>query len=412
MVIATERVGTMSCNPLNRFVLRVGMPLASSAVAGALAAAMPIVAHAATLTTIHNFAGASDGSNPVDGLLLGANGAFYGTTSTGGPSGLGVVFQMGAKGHETVLHGFLGGADGATPNGGLIEAGGNTLFGTTTGGGAHGAGTVYSVQGTNETVLYSFAGGAGDGATPLAGLLSDSKGNLYGTTSAGGPAGTGTVFELLAPTSKTGAWTEKVLYSFAGGTDGATPVGRVSLDSAGNVYGTTSLGGTNGYGTVFELQAGSWHETILHNFVNGNDGGTPYAGLVADKQGNFYGAATQGGVNGGGTVFELSPSQGGYTFSVPASVPGWGISGTFRDVLLDKNGVIYATTHCDGNGSGSIYELTRSGGVWTYTILFNFNGNTNGQYSISNLSRKGKTFFGTTIGGGANSAGTVYAFTP
>lgn len=398
----------MSCKPLNRFLLGACMPIAACALAGA----MPIAAQAATLTTIHNFAGTTDGSNPVDGLLLGANGTFYGTTSTGGPAGLGVVFKMSAKGQETVLHGFLGGADGAAPNGGLIEGAGNTLFGTTTGGGAHGAGTVYSVQGSTETVLYSFAGGAGDGATPFAGLVADSTGNLYGTTSAGGKAGTGTVFELVAPSVKGGAWTEKVLYSFAGGTDGATPVGRVAFDKIGDLYGTTSLGGTSGYGTVFELQAGTWHETVLHNFVNGNDGGTPYAGLVADASGKFYGAATQGGVSGGGTVFELAPTKVGFTFSVPASVPGWGISGTFRDVLLDKKGVIYATTHCDGNGSGSIYELTRSAGVWTYTVLFNFNGGSNGQYSISNLSRKGKTFYGTTIGGGSNGAGTVYAFTP
>ena len=144
----------MSCKPLNRFLLGACMPIAACALAGA----MPIAAQAATLTTIHNFAGTTDGSNPVDGLLLGANGTFYGTTSTGGPAGLGVVFKMSAKGQETVLHGFLGGADGAAPNGGLIEGAGNTLFGTTTGGGAHGAGTVYSVQGSTETVLYSFAG--------------------------------------------------------------------------------------------------------------------------------------------------------------------------------------------------------------------------------------------------------------
>jgi uncharacterized repeat protein (TIGR03803 family) len=386
-----------------RFLLGACLPIAAGAV--------PAAAQAATFTTIHNFAGSSDGSSPVDGLLLGAGGSFYGTASAGGPAGLGVVFQMSAKGHETILHAFAGGADGATPNGGLIEVG-NALYGTTTSGGAHGSGTVYSVQGGSETVLYSFAGGASDGATPFAGLFADAHGNLYGTTSGGGPAGTGTVFELVAPAGNTGAWTEKVLYSFAGGTDGATPVGRVTLDAAGNVYGTTSSGGTNGYGTVYELQAGSWHETILHNFVDGSDGGTPYAGLVADASGKLYGAATQGGINGGGTVFELAPSNGGFTFSVPASVPGWGISGTFRDVLLDKSGVIYATTHCDGNGSGSIYELTRSGGAWTYTVLFNFNGGSNGQYSISNLSRKGKTFYGTTIGGGSNGTGTVYAFTP
>jgi len=403
----------MSCKTLNRILMGACMPACMTALAGALGA-MPGAAQAGTLTTIHNFAGAADGSSPVDGLMLSASGAFYGTTSGGGAAGLGVVFRMGSLGHETVLHSFMGGTDGATPNGGVIEGAGNTLFGTTTGGGAHGAGTVYSVQAGKETVLYSFAGGSGDGATPFAGLVLDAGGNLYGTTSAGGKAGTGTVFELVAPAVKNGPWTEKVLYSFAGGTDGATPVGRVAFDSSGRIYGTTSTGGTKGYGIVFELQpsGSSWTETVLHNFADGTDGGTPYAGLVADASGNFYGAATQGGVNGGGTVFELSPVSGGYTFSVPASVPGWGISGTFRDVLLDKSGVIYATTHCDGTGSGSIYQLTQSGGAWTYTVLFNFNGGSNGQYSISNLALKGKTFYGTTIQGGSNGAGTVYAFKP
>jgi uncharacterized repeat protein (TIGR03803 family) len=383
-------------------------------VAGTVLAAAPLVAQGATLTTIHNFTGGPDGASPVDGLLVGANGLFYGTASAGGTAGLGAVFQMNAKGHVKVLHGFVGGTDGASPNGGVIQDAGATLFGTTTAGGAAGAGTVFSVHGESEAVLYSFAGGSKDGAEPQAGLAADAKGNLYGTTSAGGVAGTGTVFELVKPKIKDGTWTEKLLYSFAGGTDGAVPVGRVAFDTAGNIFGTTSQGGTAGYGTVFELQQGAngWQETTLHEFLDGTDGGTPYAGLVADASGNFYGAATQGGANGGGTIFALLPANGGYTFSVPASVPGWGISGTFRDVLLGANGVIYATTHCDGNGSGSIYQLTQSAGVWTYTLLYNFTGGADGQYSISNLVLKGNSFYGTTIGGGANGAGTVYGFTP
>jgi uncharacterized repeat protein (TIGR03803 family) len=384
--------------------------------AGALIGVLPVAAQAGgALATIHNFAGADDGSNPVDGIMLGADGNFYGTTTSGGTGGLGVVFKMTTKGAETVLHSFQGGnTDGATPNGGVIEAASGTLFGTTSGGGKNGAGTVYSVTGTTETTLYSFAGGAADGATPLAGLVMDASGNLYGTTSAGGASGTGTVFELVAPAVQNGAWTEKVLYSFAGGTDGATPVGRVAFDTAGNLYGTASQGGSSGYGTVFELQptTGAWHEVVLHEFLDGTDGGTPYAGLVSDASGKFYGAATQGGAKGGGTIFILSPVTGGYKFSVPASVPGWGISGTFRDVLIPRSGIIYATTHCDGNGSGSIYKLTQYGAVWTYSVMFNFNGGSNGQYSISNLILIGKTYYGTTIGGGSNGAGTVYAYTP
>jgi uncharacterized repeat protein (TIGR03803 family) len=381
-------------------------------VAGAIVAATPLASQAGTLTVVHNFTGGTDGGSPVDGLKLGPNGTLYGTTSAGGAAGLGAVFQI-ATGSQTVLHSFQGGADGANPNGGVIINASGTLFGTTTGGGKSGAGTVYSVQGTTETVLYSFAGGTHDGSYPQAGLVRDAKGNLYGTTSAGGASGNGTVFELTPPKSKAAPWTEKLLYSFGTGTDGAAPVGRVILDAAGNLYGTTSAGGTGGYGTVFQLQAKpTWKENILHNFQNATDGNTPYAGLVADASGNFYGAATAGGTSGGGTIFELSPSNGSYNFSVLASVPGWGVSGTFRDVLVGPN-VIYATTHCDGaNSAGSIYRLSRTGGTWTYKVLYNFTGGSDGLYSISNLVAMGGQLYGTTIGGGAHGGGTVYAFKP
>jgi uncharacterized repeat protein (TIGR03803 family) len=381
------------------------------ALAGGLLAAMPCASWAGTLTVVHNFTGGSDGGGPVDGLLVDAKGSLFGTTSGGGAAGAGTVFLVDTHGTQTVLHSFQGGADGATPNGGLIQDAGGTLFGTTTAGGTAGAGTVYSMRGKTERVLYSFAGGTADGATPQAGLVRDASGKLYGTTSAGGASGHGTVYQLIP--GKGGTWTEKVLYSFAGGSDGAVPVGRVALDSAGNLYGTTSEGGTFGSGTVFQLAAqANWKENILHTFQNTNDGYTPYAGLVADAAGNFYGAATGGGSNGGGTIFELSPSNGSYNFSVLASVPGWGVSGTFRDVLVQPNGVIYATTHCDGNGAGSIFELTQSGGVWTYTLLYNFTGGSDGQFSISNLVLKGNQLYGTTIYGGSKGAGTVYAFTP
>lgn len=406
--------GTMSTEARKHLSIATLVP----ALAGAALAAMPLASWAGTLKVVHNFTGGGDGGSPVDGLMMDAKGTLFGTTSAGGAAGLGTVFKMAGQGTQKVLHSFQGGSDGATPNGSVIENASGTLFGTTTAGGASGAGTVYSVRGKTETVLYSFAGGTGDGSYPQAGLVMDGTGNLYGTTSAGGASGKGTVFELIAPPSgfkaKTGAWTEKVLYSFGAGTDGASPVGRVVFDSAGNLYGTTSAGGTGKYGIVFQLQANAnWAENILHTFQNADDGSTPYAGLVADASGNFYGAATAGGSNGGGTIFELSPSNGGFTFTVLASVPGWGVSGTFRDVLLQPNGVIYATTHCDGaNSAGSIYELTLSGGVWTYNVLYNFTGGKDGLYSISNLVLKGGALYGTTIGGGAKGAGTVYAFSP
>ena len=392
---------------------RLGTLICAFMSTAALAAMTVQSAHAQTFNVVHNFGSGSDGGNPVNGLMMRSSGGLFGTASAGGTSGLGVVFKLVGNGTETVLHNFAGGADGATPNGALVEGVDGALYGTTTAGGAGGLGTVFRATGTYEGVLYSFAGGA-DGADPEAGLVVDAAGNLYGTTNQGGPAGNGTVFELVAPSGNSKKWTETVLYAFGTGTDGANPVGGVHLDAAGNLYGTTSAGGTYKYGTVFQLKTGHvWTENILHNFQNATDGLTPYAGLVSDAAGNLYGAATNGGTNGGGTIFELSPSGSNWNFSVLASLPGWGVSGTFRDLVLDASGNIYGATHCDGdNNAGTIYELSPSGGNWTYNQLYTFTGGSDGLYSISNLVLKQGRLYGTTIYGGANNAGVVYQLTP
>jgi uncharacterized repeat protein (TIGR03803 family) len=371
-------------------------------------------AQAQSFGVVHDFSGGSDGGNPVDGFVMGPSGILYGTAPSGGDSGNGVVFRITGKGNERVLHSFAGGTDGAVPNGGVIMDAHGALFGTTTAGGASGAGTVYRARGTKESVLYSFAGGT-DGADPQAGLAMDAAGNLYGTTAAGGASGNGTVFELVAPAGKHGMWKEVVLYSFGSGTDGAMPVSGVTLDAAGNLYGTTSLGGDLGFGTIYQLTPGTvWTETVLHSFKNESDGAYPYAGFISDAKGNLYGAATQGGVNGGGTVFRLAPKKGGgLKFSVLASVPGWGISGAFRNLLLDDTGTIYGTTHCDGDdNAGTIFKLVPSGHGWTYTLLYTFTGGSDGQFTISNLVLKNGKLYGTTQNGGANGAGVVYTLTP
>ena len=185
----------------------------------------------------------------------------------------------------------------------------------TNAGGVSNVGTVFQVSPRGkEKVLHVFSGGT-DGGSPVAGLTIDTAGNLYGTTTAGGSSGNGTVFKLIKPTGAGGAWKEEVLYSFGTGTDGAVPIAGVILDASGNLYGTTSAGGTYGYGTVFELKrsAHSFTEVILYEFTLGLDGGTPYAGLVMDSKGNLYGAASDGGGggdSGGGTVFELTRASG------------------------------------------------------------------------------------------------------
>jgi uncharacterized repeat protein (TIGR03803 family) len=370
-------------------------------------------AHAQTFSVVHDFSGGSDGGGPMNGFV--ANGVvLYGTTSSGGTFNNGVVFKINTKtGTETVLHSFAGGTDGAIPQGSLVWEKGGHIYGTTTAGGASGFGTVFEVTAEKETVLYSFAGGK-DGADPAAGLVLDATGNLYGTTSQGGSSGNGTVFELAAPKTQGGNWTESVLYSFGKGKDGSVPVGGVSLDTAGNLYGTTSAGGTYGNGTVFQLTPGSvWTENILHDFQNADDGAVPYAGLISDKSGNFYGAATEGGANGGGTAFELTPVNGKWTFSVIYSVPGWDISGSFRNVVRDSSGNLYATTHCDGDyEAGTVYELTPSGGTWTYTVLYNFTGGSDGLYSFSNLVLSQGKLYGTTKYGGSQGAGVIFEVTP
>jgi uncharacterized repeat protein (TIGR03803 family) len=367
-------------------------------------------ARAQSFNVIHNFTGGTDGANPLNGLMLGAGGFMYGTTSAGGAYNNGTVYRIAPTGQFQTIYAFQGGADGSSPQSFLIEDSAGRLYGTTEAGGAFGGGTVFRIANNVKTILHSFGSGR-DGAAPLGGLVFDSAGNLYGTTSAGGANGNGAVF-MLSPRGI--AWGEAVLYSFGNGTDGAIPYAGVTLDSAGDVLGTTSAGGSSGYGTVFELsKANNWAETVVYNFTNQNDGAVPYAGLIADGHGNFYGAATEGGVQGGGSIFELTPSGSGWNFAAIQSLPGSGISGTFRNLMLSPTGILYATTHCDGqNDAGTVYELVHGSGGWNYTQLYTFTGGTDGLYSFSNLVMYANRLYGTTNQGGIYGQGVVFAVLP
>jgi uncharacterized repeat protein (TIGR03803 family) len=206
---------------------------------------------------------------------------------------------------ETILHAFGAGADGATSVAGLVMDGSGNLYGTTEFGGTNNQGTVFKITPTGtESVLYSFGATTTDGDNPLAGLIMDASGNLYGTTVRGGANGVGTVFKIT-PTG-----TESVLYSFgATTTDGAGPMAGLVMDGSGNLYGTTEGGGTNiTFGTVFKITP-TGSETILHSFAGGADGAAPAAGLIIDSSGNLYGTTTGGFNNTGtaGTVFEITP---------------------------------------------------------------------------------------------------------
>jgi len=393
-------------------------------VALALAAVVTPCAHGQTFNVVHNFSGGSDGANPLSGFTIDAAGNLYGTTNAGGVSGTGTVFKMTPSGSEMVLYSFPGGVYGANPGASLLlDKVGGDLYGTTYAGGAFGAGTVFKVSpyGGKQQVLYSFTGGT-DGGNPEAGLSMDDAGYLYGTTTAGGTSNNGTVFRLGVHL-QSGSFPYRVLYSFGPGADGKIPVAGVTLDTAGNLYGTTSAGGTHGYGTVFKLNRSPssgvntpWTENTLHNFQNASDGAVPYAGLIFDQAGNLYGAATEGGQspNVGGTIFKLTPSQGGWAFSTLYSLPGSGISGTFRNVLMDASGSLYGTTHCDGaNNAGTVYKLTNSGGTWTYHSLYVFSGGNDGLYSFSNLVLDANgALYGSTNEGGSHGSGVVFKITP
>jgi len=382
----------------------------------ALAVVVVSPVQAQTFGVLYSFTGGSDGGNPLSGFIIDGAGNLYGTGTNGGTSSYGVVFKLSPAGEETVLHSFGAGADGMYPEGRLVRDEAGNVYGTTNAGGPANNGIVFKVNSKGqETVLYSFAG-SGDGASPVAGLTLDKVGNLYGTTTAGGATGNGTVFELVAPTVTGGAWTEKLLYSFSG-SDGSDPVAGVTFDNSGNLYGTTAAGGNYGYGTVYELSPSdsNWTESILHHFELGSDGGVPYAGLVFYGGNTLFGAATDGGPGGGGggTIFELKQSAGVWKFELIYGLPGWGISGSFRNVLVESASKIYATTHCDGvNDAGTVYELTKSGSSWTYNSLYVFTGGTDGLFSFSNLvNDKAGNLYGTTNRGGSDGAGVAFKIT-
>ncbi len=263
------------------------------------------------------FPSCADGEFPQAGLIQDTVGNLYGTTESGGANGYGTVFKVDPTGQETVLYSFCSVpncTEGSAPQAGLIQDGVGNLYGTAAFGGANGDGMVFKVDTSgNETVLYSFCSiqNCADGAEPVAGLIQDAQGNLYGTTYLGGlynpyvPGGYGTVFKL-GPTGQ-----ETVLYNFCPAQghcpDGANPWAALIQDSAGNLYGTTSGGGTYGVGTVFKVDTAG-QEAVLHSFGSGKDGGVPRAGLIQDAAGNLYGTTGGGGAKASGTVFKVAPT--------------------------------------------------------------------------------------------------------
>lgn len=419
-----------------------------AAIAGMLAVSLALIAfepssYAQSESVLYSFANDYGSDQPSAGLVV-DNGILYGTTAN-----LGSVFALsppaasGDAWTEHTLHAFT--YDGGIgPECRLLERANRTFYGTTVEGGTSDDGVIFkltpppSTGGTwTEKVLYAFAGGV-DGAFPTAGLVGESTGVLYGATPYGGEAGCadnlgcGTVFALTPPTSSGGSWTESVLYSFTGGGDGANPYGGLLL-SDGVLYGTTYYGGASNLGTVFELvppasPGGAWSESVLYSFAGKEDGQYPNGDLIISGN-TLYGTTPYGGgagcvANPGcGTVFALTPplSPGGaWTKSILyafGAVPGDGEDP--KSGLLLKNGKLYGTTSYGGAAQalgGTVFSLTppSSPGPWIETILHSFAGyGRDGAGPVAGLAiAPNSSFYGTTVGAGGLNGGTVYEVTP
>lgn len=380
-------------------------------------------------TVLHTFTGGKDGAIPASGVILDSAGNLFGTASFGGNKkpancrlenvpGCGVVFKLTRDGHgdwkETVLHTFTGGKDGREPWAGLTFDQAGNLYGTATRGGdthckgrtPYGCGVAFKLTPTadgpwTESVIHTFETTGTGGYLPYGGLTFDSGGNLYGTTYLGGDNsvscfgapdnGCGVVYELTPRAH--GPWKETVLHAFTGGTDGGIPLFYVTLDSGGNVYGTTIYGGNTtanncvggygvgapaGCGVVFELTQGTWDETVLYAFTGGSDGAFDLSPVVFDSSGNLYGNTGNGGNLAGpctfgtennagcGVVFQLTPNTNGWTENVLYAFTGGADgSGPESNLLLDSAGNIFGVTEsggniseCSGYGCGVVFELT------------------------------------------------------
>ena len=328
---------------------------------------------------------------------------------------LGLVLASAAQAQtESVIYAFQNGTDGAFPEAGVIADAKGNLYGTTQNGGLNDGGTAFELtpngDGTwTKQVILSF--NFTDGGLPACGLVLDSQGNLYGESFSGGTFGYGEVFEI-SPGSN-GTWTEKVIYSFAGAPDAGSPFTEtLTLDSVGNLYGATENGGTYGFGAVFKLSPnsdGTWSETVLHSFSEGNDGGYPSSEqLAVDAAGNVYGLAILDGAHDYGVVFQLvHGSSGSWTEKVLHAFTGSADGFPIGGMTLDASGNLY------GASSYAVFELIPgTGGTWTEKELHRFIGGSDGAYPESKLIfDKAGNLYGTTTTGGAH-RGTVFELSP
>jgi uncharacterized repeat protein (TIGR03803 family) len=375
-----------------------------------------IATHAQTFTVLASFDG-TDGGTPYASLVQGLNGNFYGTTFSGGANGEGTVFEITPAGQLTTLYSFCsqtGCTDGSEPSAGLVQATNGNFYGTTYEGGANQSGTVFEIAPAGElTTLYSFCSETKctDGSHPYATLLQATNGKFYGTTFSGGANGEGTVFEITPAGQLT------TLYSFCsqtGCTDGSELFAGLVQATNGNFYGTTYGGGANGEGTVFEITPAGELTTLYSvcSQTNCTDGSHPFAAPVQATKGTFWGTTSGGGANNGGTVFEIT-SAGElatlYSFCAQANCADG--ERPQAGLVEGSNGNFYGTTFFGGtNPDGTVFEITLSGKLTTlYSFCSQANCADGFLPSAAPVQATNGNFYGTVSQGGANSDGTVFS---
>jgi len=376
-----------------------------------------LVGSAANAQTYRGY-GTGNGAHPYAGVTIKGN-LVYGTTAYGGGGG-GAVYEI----HLGTLYGFGPGDTG--PLARVIFGPDGRLYGTY----SDSTGSFVFNMLPQATIcktacqpwklndIHDFTGFPSDGATAGYGDLTwDQQGNIYGTTTIGGAQELGVVYELLPPVPPSKTWTEKVLWSFTG-PDGANPQNAVIFDGNGNLFGTTKRGGAYGYGTVFKLtpSGNTWTETNVYDFQGGNDGRYPIAGLMMDGSGNFYGATSDGGSGLGGTVFELTPSGNAYTFNLLYSFSGQlgQNAGPWATLSMDAAGSLYGTTLYGGaNRGGRVFKLTNTQNGWVYSSLHDFGSGLDFINPISNVTFDADgNLWGTATGCNSGCLGGVWEITP
>jgi hypothetical protein len=411
-----------------KLTFALGMPLVICAVVIICAGSLL----AGTEKVLYTFQGGSDAASPYGPLTFDKAGNLYGTSLNGGATcnysgGCGAVFELQHSKTgwtENVIYAFTGGADGrASASGVTFDKQGNAYAASESDGnpgcydgGGCGAVIELTPSGGNwtETTIHTFNNSEGGGT--ISPLVIDSMGNLYGTGYWGGLSGCffgcGTIFEL-SPSSG-GLWTEKTLYEFTNGADGATPVSTQLLYKR-DLYGiAVPPDGAGGANVVFELKhtGSEWQDESIYTFPDRADGNS-WVGVVFDSAGNIYGVTLAGGTSGAGSVYKMTQSSGVWTLTTLYSFTGGADGGTvWAPVTLDKFGNIYGTTRSGGLGYGVVFELQNSGGAYTYKTLYSFTGGADGSQPVAPVTFRGGRLYGTTGAGGTSGVGVMYEITP